>query len=324
MPNAKNPSVIGVFGEVYWVRAEPVLIEEGDFVLRSSFVETDSPEMILVKYQGKEKDIIIPGVLNITEIDRRAFTESGAVSVTIPEGVKKIRREAFYNCSDLISVVLPSSLNNIGIAAFINCQNLESIIIPENVTSIGENAFYRCKSLISLVIPANVTFIGRFAFATCDNLTEITVLENNSMYSSIGGVLFNKNRTALIKYPEKKHDQTYSIPAGVTTIESEAFMYCTAIENLIIPEGARHIYASAFYGCSSLKSVAIPSSVTFIDWRAFAYCKSLTEITIPAEVRIIWDYAFFGCQNLKTVTLSRKTQVGRDAFPDSVQIIYVD
>ena len=74
---------------MYWEKAEPILIEKDDFVLRFPYVETDSPEMFLYKYQGKEKNVIIPSDLNIIEIDGRAFKESGVVSVTIPDGVNE-------------------------------------------------------------------------------------------------------------------------------------------------------------------------------------------------------------------------------------------
>ena len=47
-------------------------------------------------------------------------------------------------------------------------------------------------------------------------------------------------------------------------------------------------------------------------------------LLIQAGVTAIGNGAFAGCLNLKTVTLSRKTQVGRDAFHDSVRFIYVD
>jgi len=157
-PNAENPPVVGMLGEVYWRKAEPILIEKSDFVLRFPYVETDSPELFLHKYQGKDKNVIIPSDLNIIEIDSRVFTESGVVSVTIPEGVKKLRGEAFAFCRDLTTIILPSS-----------------------VTSIAESAF-----------------------DNCGNLAEIIVYDNNSEYSSREGVLFNINRTTLIKYPEGK------------------------------------------------------------------------------------------------------------------------
>ena len=318
--DAENPPIIGVFGEMFWRYTEPVLIENGDFVLRVSFVETDSQEMILVKYQGKEKDVIIPGDLNITEIDRRAFTESGVVSVAIPEGVKRLRREAFYNCHDLTSVVFPSSLNTIGNDTFKYCESLTDIKIPTSVTYIGEGAFFGCDSLKSLYVPANVTFIGKLAFS----FTEITVDDNNIAYSSREGVLFNKTKTSIIKYPSGKQGQSYSIPAGVTTIESNAFMHCSVLTNIEIPEGVRYIDTSAFYQCNSLKSVTIPSTVTYIGWMAFALCENLAEITIPMGVQNIIDYAFLNCLSLTSVTVSSKARIQKNAFPDFVRIIYKD
>ena len=324
LPNAENPPVVGMLREVYWRKAEPVLEERGDFILRFPFVETDTPEIFLYKYQGKDKNVIIPSYFNITDIDRHAFTKSGVVSVTIPNGVKRIRREAFSYCGDITTIILPSSLKIIDSLAFMSCESLKNIVLPAFVVSIGEQAFIGCKNLTTLVIPSSVTSLKGSAFDNCDNLTEIVVDDNNLAYSSIGGVLFNKDKTILMKYPEGKHEQAYFIPASVSIIESGAFNNCKTMTSIIIPNGVTAIDIGTFYGCSSLRNVAIPLTVTKIDMVAFAFCYSLTEIIIPENVTTIGDNAFLRCENLSSVTLPRKTQVGKDAFPDTARIIYVD
>jgi hypothetical protein len=81
---------------------------------------------------------------------------------------------------------------------------------------------------------------------------------------------------------------------------------------------------NAFFGCSSLLNITILEGVNFIENYAFAYCTSLTSVTIPSSVISIGDYAFSGCSNLKIVTVSRKTTIGKDAFPDGVRIAYSD
>jgi len=86
---------------------------------------------------------------------------------------------------------------------------------------------------------------------------------------SVDDVLFNKDRTTLVAYPNKKASQ-YVIPSSVTSIRN-----------------------SAFYGCSGLTSITIPSSVTSIETGAFQYCSSLTSITIPSSVTSFGQSVFY-------------------------------
>jgi hypothetical protein len=92
-----------------------------------------------------------------------------------------------------------------------------NVTIPEGVTAIGNGAFsytdmvYANNNvmplsvfLTSITIPSSVTSIGEETFLDCFSLASITVDNQNSWYSSVDGVLFNKNRTVLIKYPARK------------------------------------------------------------------------------------------------------------------------
>lgn len=73
----------------------------------------------------------------------------------------------------------------------------KSYTIPAGVTSIGPWAFFYCFNLKSITIPAGVTSIGEWAFEDCE---EIHVDTKSPEYSSSHGILFNKNKTLLIKY----------------------------------------------------------------------------------------------------------------------------
>ena len=84
-----------------------------------------------------------------------------------------------------------------------------AVTIPDTVnglpvTSIGNSAFSGCQDLTSVLIPDSVTNIGRQTFYWCTSLTAITVDAGNSAYSSMDGVLFNKNLTTLVAYPGGK------------------------------------------------------------------------------------------------------------------------
>jgi len=245
-------------------------------------------------------DLVIPE--GVTSIGNYAFTECRNIqSVTIPNGVTCIGDWAFYNLGDLESITVPEGVTSIGDFAFSNCHKLKSVILPDSVESIGGSAFGHCQSLESIRIPKGVTSIGVSIFYNCKNLIYITVDSSNSNFSSVDGILFNKNKTKLLKYPTAKSDISYTIPDSVITIEDDAFSYCENLENITIPFGVTSIGKDAFYLCYNLTSVVIPYSVTSIGDNAFCGCNGLISITIPASVINIDNSAFFLCSNLETV-----------------------
>ena len=182
------------------------------------------------------------------------------------------------------------------------------------VTSIGEWAFDNCTSLKSIIIPNSVTSIGS-SFYDCTSLTSITVDSENANYSSKDGVLFNKTKTVLIRYPIGNSRSTYDIPNSVTSIGLYAFEYCKSLTSVTIPNSVKSIGGYVFCECTSLTSVTIPNSVKSIGGYTFYDCTSLTSVTIPDSVTSIGDYAFRNCESLTSVTIPDSvTSIGDYAF----------
>jgi surface protein len=198
--------------------------------------------------------------------------------VVIGDGVTSIGRYAFGYCGGLTSVTIPDSVTSIDAAAFFECAGLTSVTIPDSVTSIGNNAFYNCKSLTSVTIGNGVTSIGSDVFSGCTSLTSINVGNNNTQYSSVDGVLYNKDKTVLIRCPQGK--TSIAIPNSVTSIDAAAFVGCAGLTSVTIPDSVTEISTSAFVGCAGLTSVTIPNSVTSIGNWAFRNCSNLTTIII--------------------------------------------
>ena len=124
--------------------------------------------------------------------------------------------------------------------------NIPSEIEGKPVTHISSYTFY-LAGLISVTIPDSVTNIGIHAFDGCDRLKKISVNANNTKYSSINGVLFNKNKTKLICYPMGRDDVSYVVPNSVTSIGSYAF-YCSCPMKLYITDNVTSIGMGAFNG----------------------------------------------------------------------------
>jgi hypothetical protein len=204
------------------------------------------------------------------------------------------------------------------------------------VVEIGNSAFGECTSLIDIEIPKSVRSIGWLAFAWCSNLVEINVNQQNQHYGEMDGVLFDRNKNVLIKFPEGRAGE-YAIPSGVAKIDDFAFANSKDLVNISIPESVtdigNHAFARSglrtvsipesimeiksgtFELCSSLESVFIPNSVTNIGVAAFQGCTGLSNMTIPDSVAEIGILAFDSCTSLRTLRLGESIwNAGFSAF----------
>ena len=237
-------------------------------------------------------------------------------SITIPDSVTNIGDYAFFGCTALTGVTIPVSVTSIGSSTFSGCTALTSITIPASVTSIGNSAFYGCTALTNVTIPASVTSIGNEVFESCDSLERIDVDKNNMKYSSKDGILFDKYKLTIIKYPQNKKDTTeYNIPKTVNKIGENAFSGCTSLTNIVIPDSVTSIGSDAFYGCTALTNIVIPNNVTSIESYVFSGCTSLTNVIIPDSVTSIGSFAFYGCTSLTSIVIPDSvTNIENDAF----------
>lgn len=90
-------------------------------------------------------------------------------------GYTKIRRYAFYDCSQLALTSLPSDITSIGDYAFNGCSYLALTSLPSGITNIGKGAFYNCTGLTSITFEGTPTSINSSSFSNCSNLTTINV-----------------------------------------------------------------------------------------------------------------------------------------------------
>lgn len=246
---------------------------------------------------------------------------TGLNRITLPNSVTRVGEWAFVSCTSLTNITLSNSLVAIGDWAFWGCASLAEVSVPLGVTQIGEGTFFLCAGLSRVRIPRSVLSIGEEAFFACTSLNDIDVDALNPVYSSVGGVLFDKSRTTLLQCPGGKAD-SYTIPDSVTNIWRAAFYLCWDLTDVRIPNRVTSIGNQAFEYCSSLTRLTIPDSVKRIGGAALAYCTNLTSVTIGKGVTFIGGGAFSYCTNLTGVYFRGNAPVEEDAFLDCPTTIY--
>ncbi len=224
------------------------------------------------------------------------------------------------------------------------------VVIPDSVTSIGANVFYGCASITAITFGPSLTDINVFnaMITDCNSLTTIEVSDENAVYSSRDGMLFDKNKTTLIYVPNNKQG-TLNISAE-TTIRKGALSYSygiSAIEvaedhtayssqggilydkektqiirvprklqgEVTIADGVTSIAEYTFSGCTEMTSVTIPASVTKISGYSFRECSALTTVTMLGGVTVINNCTLYNCANLTMVVIPKSvTEIGKSAF----------
>ena len=304
---------------------------------------TNAGSITIIGYRGSGGTVLIPPTISglpVTAIAASAFSSvSSLVGVTIPDSVTNLGNFAFSGCSALVDVTVSAGVTVIGIGTFENCASLSVVTLRGAVTSIQDDALASCPALFSFAIPATVTNLGTYsffgdgltavtipasvtsigtaAFMYCNQLPAIQVDPANPAYASVAGVLFNKNKTTLIEYPDGNLAASYVISNGVTSISDSAFEYCK-LSSVTIASSVASIGNYAFESCMSLTGLIIPNGVTTIGNDAFAQCNGLTSINLPASVINLGQVPFANCNNMTSITVA----AGNPAFSSVGGVLY--
>lgn len=186
----------------------------------------------------------------------------------------------------------------------------KSLTVPDTfndkpVTELMSFCISNSEYLEELTIGENIEKIDPWALTNCPVLKAINVSENNKYFTSVDGVLYSKDMTKLIAYPNGRTSLvtdkdgkatgggTIKLPDTVKVIGENAFYMCSNLYSIEFNEGLQKVENKAFLKCTNLSAIEFPETLTEIGVDSFSYCDSLTHIEIPASVKSIGDYAFF-------------------------------
>lgn len=241
-----------------------------------TYLVTDGKEVSLTNSSLTGK-VIIPSTVSYDGVEYtvtavgsdsgKVFETEGVTEVVIPNTVKTIGANAFYNCTSMTSIQLPSSLKRINDAAFVGCSGLTIIDIPSNLDIIGMGCFTGCSNLKAFTVGTKTDGrIGKY-------------------YKVIDGVLYGTwssgELSSLVAYPNK-HGDTFVVPDGVTRILNYAFCL-TEVKDVTLPVGLRRIYDYAFAYCSNLKKLTAKAIIPCKADNAFIETASHVTLHIPSE-----------------------------------------
>lgn len=244
-------------------------------------------------YAGNETSVSVPQtlagkqVVSITGL--YSTTKKGkVVSITLPSGLKNIKKDAFSGYTALERVSLPDNLVSIGSGAFENCTQLTGITIPSSVTLIGESAFANCPNLKTANLACGITDLPAHMFEGDKLLSVLTIAP---YITSIGDQAFAGCSSL----------KSIVIPDTVKTIGKSAFQSCSGLTSLTLSSELKLISENAFNGCSGLTKVFVPNKIKTIGEAAFSNCSSLKEVYISPNISVINQSVFSGCTKLTTV-----------------------
>ena len=241
-----------------------------------------------------------------------AFSGSYIKDYKLPKTLKKIGKNTFdYNVL-LKELIIPESVEEIGRSLLLFSIEVEKVRLPDNLEVMNDMLFAECWKLKEVNIPSKLREMYDNIFINCCEVSPsvailpetVEILDGSPYYgiSTIEETVVPKNVRVL--------RQTFSGMAGLrkvtiltdklTEIGDDAFNWCSALEEVNIPDGITRIGEGAFFWNLRLRKVNIPSTVIRIEKHAFDSAP-LDSIDIPAGVTFIGRNAFWNNRNLQKV-----------------------
>ena len=257
-------------------------------------------------------------------------------SVTIPESVTSIGKEAFKNCTELTSVVWKARKcanfsNSAYSPQFNTCPNITSFTFGENVEKIPAYLCSGITQISEISIPESVTYMGRAAFKECPGITSVrwnartctdfTSAENSAGFNTcpnITAFAFGENVEKIPAYLCFGMERLTEIilPQKTTTLGNGVFKNCIGLQSISIPLSTTTIGADAFNDCMALTS-AIWNARWCSDFTSspFNASPNIASFTFGEGVERIPAFLCRGLEAIDEITLPEgATYIGAEAF----------
>lgn len=232
--------------------------------------------------------------LNNAKTEKAVVTISGTNALA---GKTLTKSTAANPASDFKYIVIGGS--SIGITGYVGSSS--QVVVPDTIDGkpvkrFANSAFSDTSDIAYIYIPASVELITNRAFSRCDGLLEIEVSADNAWFSSLDGVLYNKDKTVLLAFPGAVGGE-FTVPKTVTKIGGYAFFYCYELTKINMYNNVTQIGDSAFSYCWNLKSIRLSDNLTSLGKEALAYNLMLTSVYLPKNITSIGENALLGAQS---------------------------
>lgn len=309
------------------------LIGDGAFRGCTSLSEIVLPNSLITIHSNVFRDTTIKEITipsNVTTMGNYLFVGSGLQTVNFNAENCAYNDYAFYgsypttlnlgpNVNIIPSLKSSTTVNfvegatKVPASGFRGWGSIKIVNLSNTITTIGNDAFRSCTGLTSFKIPASVTSIGTLAFCDCNSLIGIEVDENNLNYSNDAyGALFDKNKTILIKLPEKYYGTSYIVPDSVTSIEPYSIYKCSNLTDVTTGSGMTSFSNNAFSDNSKLKVIKMLGVINNFVKSTFHLCSVFTTLDIKSFEQtgdqVVPDGVFSKCSNLNTFIIREATQ----------------
>lgn len=278
----------------------------GNYLISGKYSWYDYDEETYI-YQNSKGDISVKDGTKV--IAGSAFHYSDITSISLPDSVISICKNAFAGCKKLNSINL-NKVKTIDNDAFYACESLESITVPDSVTEIGDDVFYNCTKLKNIKLGKNIEEIGSDIFYNNGFYNTKSNWSGTALYC--GEYLLTASHIYDYNGNEKREQPgtNFTVKNGTKVIATDTFAYCYRLENVTVPSSVKTISEYAFYACPSLKSVKLAEGLKTICEGAFYNCYCLDGLTVPKSVTKIADEAFgFYYDSLLDITTKNNNAV---------------
>ena len=251
------------------------------------------------------------------------------VSVTLPEGLEKIDDSAFSICQWLKSINIPSTVTEVGWNIIGNTAIYNSLPLENGVryldgwavdVSVSDNVAFKEGTIgisrqilgahpATVFIPKTVKYIsngGLQGASFSKSVKSYTVDPENPYFLSEDGVVYTKDKTELVAYPQNSGFIKYTVPEGVKFIRDYAF-YNSSLEEVTLPSTLIHIGNWAFYSSKDLKTALLNENIEYIGNWAFGYCSNVDLGQIPDSLKYIGLNIFDITNNSNLTTVDGNT-----------------